>query len=403
VKILLGVCGGIAAYKAAELTREFQRRGAAVQIIMTESAERFITPLTLAALSGNQVMRSLWQPVQGDIMTGEPGSFDIEHIHVSQDADVLVIAPATANFIARLAHGFADDLLSAVCLAASIPIVVAPAMNVNMWSNPATKANIELLKQRDVHIIAPASGELACGMVGDGRLAEPFDIASRVLEIAQRKIDMAGETVLITAGGTREPIDAVRYIGNRSSGRMGVALADAALARGAKVILISASTTVEPPAGSENVRVTSAADMEVAVLAHLPRASVVIMAAAVSDYQVVSPALQKLKKTETLTLELTQTPDILRQVVQHRQVGTFVVGFAAETERVLEEGRRKLREKGLDMIIANDVSQLDRGFDADRNAGTILSEGEDVVLPVSSKRDMAEQILNHLQLRRAAR
>ncbi len=394
MKILLGVCGGIAAYKAAELTREFRRRGATVQVIMTANAERFVTPLTLAALSGNQVMTSLWQPVNSEVVTEETGAFDIEHIRIAQDADALVIAPATANFVATLAHGFSGDLLSAVCLATTAPLVVAPAMNTNMWTHPATQANMETLRQRNVQIIAPASGELACGMVGDGRLAEPVDIANRVFRIAQRTSDLADETILITAGGTREPIDAVRFLGNRSSGKMGFALADAALARGAKVILVSASTALPVPAGCDHIRVTSGAEMERVVLAELPRASMVIMAAAVSDYQVVSPSAQKIKKTDTLTLELARTPDILRKVVQHRRPGTAVVGFAAETEHVVEEGRRKLHEKGADLIVANDVSRSDTGFDADYNAGIVISETEEQTLPFCSKRDMAEHVLD---------
>ncbi|AFL89111.1 phosphopantothenoylcysteine decarboxylase/phosphopantothenate--cysteine ligase [Terriglobus roseus DSM 18391] len=394
MKILLGVCGGIAAYKAAELTREFRRGGATVQVIMTANAERFVTPLTFAALSGNQVMTSLWQPINSDVAADESGTFDIEHIHVGQDADVLVIAPATANFIATLAHGFANDLLSAVSLATTLPIVIAPAMNSNMWAHPATQANLETLRQRNVQIIEPGSGELACGMMGAGRLAEPIEIANRVFQIAQQGTDLMGETVLITAGGTREPIDAVRFIGNRSSGKMGFALAAAARARGAEVILISASTTLPVPAGCTHIRVTTGAQMEQTALAELPRASMVIMAAAVSDYQVLSPSAQKIKKTETLTLELTRTPDILRQIVQQRRAGTVVVGFAAETEHVVEEGRRKLREKGADLIVANDVSRAGSGFDADHNAGTLIFEAGQQVIPLSTKREMAERILN---------
>jgi phosphopantothenoylcysteine decarboxylase/phosphopantothenate--cysteine ligase len=397
LKILLGVCSGIAAYKAAELTREFHRRGATVQVIMTESAERFVAPLTFAALSGNQVMTSLWQPVNSDLAIGQPGHFDIEHIQVLQDADVLVIAPATANFIATMAHGFADDLLSCVCLAATIPVVIAPAMNVNMWSHPATQANLELLRQRKVEIIAPGSGELACGMVGNGRLAEPVDIANYVMRLLQRTTDLTGETILITAGGTREPIDAVRFIGNRSSGKMGFALAEAAVERGARVILVFASVSVPVPAGCEQVRVTTAAEMEQAVLAALPQASAVIMAAAVSDYQMASPAQQKLKKAESFTLHLNQTPDILRQVVQKKNPDTRVVGFAAETEHLLEEGRRKLRDKGVDILVANDVSQSDSGFESDDNAAVLLTAAEEVVLPHMPKREMAHRILDHLK------
>ncbi|SEB41677.1 bifunctional phosphopantothenoylcysteine decarboxylase/phosphopantothenate--cysteine ligase CoaBC [Terriglobus roseus] len=396
MKILLGVCGGIAAYKSAELTRELRRRGATVQVIMTANAERFVTPLTFAALSGQQVMTSLWQPVNSDVATDEAHGFDIEHIRVTQDADLLVIAPATANFIATMAHGFSDDLLSSVCLAAKMPIIIAPAMNSNMWSHPATQSNLVTLRQRNVHIVAPGSGELACGMVGDGRMAEPMQIADHVFELGQRTSDLAGETILITAGGTREPIDAVRYVGNRSSGKMGFALAESALARGAKVILISASTAIPVPVGCDHLRVTTASELEQQVLTQLDRASMVIMAAAVSDYRVVSPATRKLKKQASLTLELTQTPDILRQVVQARAAGTLVVGFAAETENILEEGRRKLREKGVDMIVANDVSGSDTGFESDDNAGVILWEGGEVRLHRASKRSMAGRILDHL-------
>lgn len=397
MKVLLGVCGGIAAYKAAELTREFHRQGATVQIIMTASAERFVAPLTFAALSGNQVMTSLWKPVNSEFSTGQPGHFDIEHIQVLQDADVLVIAPATADFIATMAHGFANDLLSCVCLAATIPVVIAPAMNVNMWSHPATQANLELLRQRKVEIVAPGSGELACGMVGDGRLAEPVDIANYVMRLMQRTTDLNGETILITAGGTREPIDAVRFIGNRSSGKMGFALAEAAVERGARVILVFASVAVPVPAGCEQVHVTTAAEMEQAVLVALPQASAVIMAAAVSDYHVATPAQQKLKKVESFTLHLNQTPDILRQVVQKKNPDTRVVGFAAETEHLLEEGRRKLRDKGVDILVANDVSQPGSGFESDENAAVLLTATEEVVLQHMPKREMAHRILDRLK------
>jgi phosphopantothenoylcysteine decarboxylase/phosphopantothenate--cysteine ligase len=276
-------------------------------------------------------------------------------------------------------------------------------MNVNMWSNPATQANLAILRQRGLHVIAPSSGELACGMVGEGRLAEPVQIADRVTELAQRAADLAGETILITAGGTRESIDAVRFIGNRSSGKMGYALAEAASARGAKVILISAVTTALPPIGVEHTRLTTAAEMERQVLTVLPRASMVIMAAAVSDYQISSPSSQKRKKTSTLTLELTETPDILRQIVRHRSAGTIVVGFAAETERVVEEGRRKLSAKGVDLIVANDVSGLSTGFDSDENDGILILPNEERTLPLSSKREMAESVLDALKSIRVSR
>ena len=401
MKVLLGVGGGIAAYKAAELVRELQRHGHAVQVVMTANAERFITPLTLATLSGNQVLRSLWSPAQPELATGTPEPFDIEHIRMGQQADCIVIAPATANLIARLAHGETSDLITAICLASTVPLLLAPAMNVNMWNHPATQANLATLRSRGARIIAPASGDLACGMVGQGRLTEPAEIAEAVSQTLRQTKDLAGQTVLITAGGTREPIDPVRFIGNRSSGKMGRALAEAALDRGAKVILITAAqSAAELPA--QVVEVNTAAEMQQAVLTHLPQATMVIMAAAVADFRVNNAAPQKLKKQSGLTLELTQTEDILKQIVQHRRAGTLVVGFAAETERVLEEGRRKLREKGVDVIIANDVSLPTAGFESEHNAGTFLTPDQEITLPHGTKREMADLIYTQLILLKAA-
>ena len=397
MKVLLGVCGGVAAYKAAELTRELQRRGAQVQVVMTAGAERFVTPLTFAALSGQQVLSSLWQPSTSESVAGDSNEFDIEHIRVAQEIDALIIAPATAHVIAKMAHGLADDLLSTICLATTAPVLVAPAMNVNMWRNPATQKNIEILRTRGIRVVAPSAGYLACGMVGEGRLADPIEIANAVFATIRQTCDLSGETILITAGGTREPIDSVRFIGNRSSGKMGVALAEAALARGAEVVLITAATARTSSSTWRQIQVNTAAEMQKAVLDELPHASVVIMAAAVSDYRIAHPVAQKQKKTETLVLELTLNEDILRQIVLKRQRDTLVIGFAAETEHVLEEGRRKLLEKGVDAIVANDVSQSDRGFDSDRNAGVLLMHNEEIVLPLSSKREMADRILDQLK------
>lgn len=402
MKILLGVCGGIAAYKAAELTRELQRRGAEVQVVMTAGAERFVTPLTFAALSGRQVLTSLWQPSTSETTTNISGAFDIEHIRVAQEVDAVVIAPATANIIAKLAHGITDDLLSTICLATTSPILLAPAMNVNMWNNKATQSNMDTLRERGLHIVAPASGQLACGMEGEGRLADLLQIADAVCNLVQPVQDLVGETLLITAGGTREPIDPVRYIGNRSSGKMGRAFAEAAVARGGQVKLVT-TTSISDPKGYEVVEVNTAAEMQDAVLAHLAWASTVIMSAAVSDYRVVQPSAQKLKKQNDLTLQLTQNSDILRQIVLKRHPETLVIGFAAETEHLLEEGRRKLHEKGVDAIVANDVSQQDSGFDVDRNAGHLLMRDEEIVLPSSSKRVMADRILDHLKPLKASR
>jgi len=391
VRILLGVCGGVAAYKAAELTRELQRRGAEVQVVMTAGAERFVTPLTFAALSGRQVLGSIWEPGVAEVACEGAGEFDIEHIRVAQEIDALVIAPATANTIAKMAHGLADDLLSTICLATTAPVWIAPAMNVNMWQHAATQENLATLRARGVRVVEPGAGYLACGMVGAGRLAEVEEIADAVF--ARR--DLVGETFLITAGGTREPIDPVRFLGNRSSGKMGMAFAVAAVSRGAKVLLVTAASG--DVAGCETVRVNTAAEMQTAVLGLLPRATVVVMAAAVADYRVAEVAGQKLKKRDGMTLELVRNEDILQRVVAEKMSGTVVIGFAAETERVVEEGRRKLREKGVDAIVANDVSRGDRGFEVDRNGGTLLMRGEEVELAVGSKREMAERVLDWVE------
>jgi phosphopantothenoylcysteine decarboxylase/phosphopantothenate--cysteine ligase len=368
---------------------------------MTAGAERFVTPLTFASLSGRQVLTSIWQPTIDERAGGDAGTFDIEHIRAAQDIDVFVIAPATANVIAKFAHGLADDLLTTMYLATTAPIVLAPAMNVNMWTNQATQQNIATLRERGVRIVAPTTGPLACGTIGEGRLATPEEIAEAVLDAARiatpKKRDLTGETILITAGGTREPIDPVRFIGNKSSGRMGFALAEASIDRGAQVILItSASNQRSLPC--EQIQVNTASEMKQAVLTQLPRASIVIMAAAVSDYRLARPASQKLKTQASLTLELERNDDILKLVVEQRRPGTIVIGFAAETERLLEEGRRKLREKGVDAIVANDVSHPDSGFEVDRNAGVFLTPDTEIALPSSSKRTMADRILDQIIL-----
>jgi phosphopantothenoylcysteine decarboxylase/phosphopantothenate--cysteine ligase len=384
----------VAAYKAAELTRELQRRGAEVQVVLTASGERFVTPLTFAALSGRQVLTSLWSASTGESAAQDAASFDIEHIRIAQEIDAVVIAPATANTIARLAHGMADDLLSTIVLATKAPVLLAPAMNVNMWHSASVQQNIATLRARGVRIMDPGAGELACGMVGEGRLAEPTEIADAVIAVLVRVRDLDGETILITTGGTREPIDAVRYIANRSSGKMGFALAEAALDRGARVILVTAAGAA--PLACEQILVNTAAEMQQAVLAQLSGATTVIMAAAVSDYSVAEPSQHKRKKTESLSLELTQNDDILKQVAQQRRPGTIVIGFAAETDDLLNEGRRKLREKGVDAILANDVSMAGSGFDASHNAGVLITHDEEFAIPHTTKREMADQILDRL-------
>jgi phosphopantothenoylcysteine decarboxylase/phosphopantothenate--cysteine ligase len=319
----------------------------------------------------------------------------MEHIRVAQEPDAILIAPATANTLAKLAHGIADDLLTTICLASQAPLLIAPAMNVNMWQHPATKANVAALRTRGAVVIEPTHGELACGMVGEGRLASIEEIAESVFSITRRGHDLAGETVLITAGGTREPIDPVRFLGNRSSGKMGVALAEAALARGADVILISAARPL-PELRCRQIAVTTAEEMLRAVLQELPRASMVLMAAAVADYRVAEPSVHKRKKTATLTLELVQNEDILMRVVRERRHGTLVVGFAAETNDLLEEARRKLRNKGADAIVANDVSRPDAGFESDNNEGFLLTREREIPLPLSTKRVMADALFDEL-------
>lgn len=395
MKILLGVCGGIAAYKSAELVRDLQRAGAEVQVVMTADAARFIGPLTLASLSGKQVLTSLWAPSIPETTGIEPQSFEIEHIRLAQETDAILIAPATANTLAKLAHGIADDLLTTICLASRTPLLIAPAMNVNMWQHPATKTNVATLRTRGAAVIEPGQGELACGMIGEGRLAANSEIVSAVLHAARHTGNLSGETILITAGGTREPIDAVRFIGNRSSGKMGFALAEAALARGAKVILISA---VKPPTelACQQIEVTTAGQMLTAVLNQLERASMLFMAAAVSDYRVINPATHKQKKTATLKLELVQNDDILMRAVRQRRHRTLIIGFAAETHDVLNEARRKLHAKGADAIVANDVSRIESGFETDLNEGVLITREEEFPFPLSSKRAMADAIFDRL-------
>jgi phosphopantothenoylcysteine decarboxylase/phosphopantothenate--cysteine ligase len=393
MKVMVGVSGGIAAYKAAEVVRALQRQALEVRVVMTEAAQQFVQPLTFAALTGHKVISNLW-PQAGD----EDASMDtsIEHIAEAQWADVLVVAPATAGILAKFAHGMADDFLTTMYLATTAPVLVAPAMNVNMWEHPATQANLEILKQRGVRVIEPGSGQLACGMIGPGRLAEPEYIASAVLSALGRSHDLAGETVLITAGGTREALDPVRFLGNRSSGKMGYALAEAAQSRGAKVILISAPSALYPPAHCELVKVTTADEMRAAVLSRMPEATLVIKSAAVADYRPRIVADQKLKRTGPMTVEFLPTEDILAEVVRQRKPGQLIVGFAAETENPLENGRAKLLRKGVDAIVVNDVSRAGLGFDSDRNGATFLTATTAIDLPEMPKRVMADRILDEV-------
>lgn len=390
MKVALGVCGGIAAYKAAEIVRLLQDRGIRVQVIMTDSAQEFVRPLTFAALSGEKVITGMFSREAGM----EPNiDSAIEHIAVAQSIDALLVAPATADVVAKFAQGIANDFLTTLYLATTAPVVVAPAMNVNMWEHPATQQNLATLRKRGVKIVEPGSGYLACGMTGPGRLAENEAIVGTALEALGSSQDLAGETVLITAGPTREKIDPVRYLSNRSSGRMGYALAEAALRRGARVLLVTGPTSLKPPSTAEVVNIQSAVEMTEAVLRLLPESSIVIKAAAVADYTITNPPDQKVKRSGPLKLELTPTADILAEIARHKK-GQIVIGFAAETENVVENARKKLASKSLDAIVVNDVSKEGVGFDTDRNAVTILTPSETIAVPETTKWDVAQRVLD---------
>jgi phosphopantothenoylcysteine decarboxylase / phosphopantothenate---cysteine ligase len=398
MRVMVGVSGGIAAYKAAELVRALQKHDLEVRVVMTNAAQQFIQPLTFAALTGHKVITNLW-PEAGtgeDASSGLAMDASIEHIAEAQWADALVVAPATAGILAKFAHGLADDFLTTMYLATAAPVLVAPAMNVNMWEHPATQANLETLRQRGVRVVEPGSGELACGMVGPGRMAEPEFIANAVLNALGRSHDLAGEVVLITAGGTREALDPVRFLGNRSSGKMGYALAEAAQSRGAKVILVSGPSALYPPAHCELVKITTADEMRAAVLARMADATLVIKSAAVADYRPSNIANQKLKRTGPMTIELLPTEDILAEVVRRRRPGQLIVGFAAETENGLENGRAKLLRKGVDAIVMNDVSREGVGFDSDLNGATFLTATTAIDLPEMTKRKLADRILDEV-------
>jgi phosphopantothenoylcysteine decarboxylase / phosphopantothenate---cysteine ligase len=392
MKVALGVTGGIAAYKAAEIVRLLQDRGIRVQVVMTRAAQEFVRPLTFAALSGEKVITGMFSPGEEQEPNIESA---IEHIAVAQAIDALVVAPATADAIAHFAQGIAGDFLTTLYLATTAPVVVAPAMNVNMWNHPATQANLEILRQRGVKIVEPGSGYLACGMTGAGRLAENETIVAAVLEALGASQDLSGETVLITAGPTREKIDPVRYLTNRSSGRMGYALAEAALRRGARVLLVTGPTALTPPGAAELTRVESAEEMRNAVLGLLPEATIIVKTAAVSDYRPKVTAGQKIKRKGPMTLELEATPDILKEISLRKQ-SQIVVGFAAETENVLENARQKLAAKHLDAIVVNDVSHEGVGFDSDRNAATILTHDEVVDVPETTKWEVAQRVLDQI-------
>jgi phosphopantothenoylcysteine decarboxylase/phosphopantothenate--cysteine ligase len=394
MRIALGVSGGIAAYKAAEIVRHLQERDIRVQVVMTDAAQEFIRPLTFAALSGEKVITGMFGS------HSEQPNLDsaIEHISVAQSIDGLLVAPATADVIAKFAQGIANDFLSTLYLATKAPVIIAPAMNVNMWEHPATQANLQVLRERGVRIVEPGSGYLACGMVGAGRLADPDEIVAATLERLGLNQDLAGETVLVTAGPTYEPIDPVRYLGNRSSGKMGYALAEAALRRGAKVILVSGPTALQPPGAAETIFVQTAQQMREAVLGRWEQASIVLMAAAVADYRVNNASPEKIKRNGAIELHLEPNPDILADLgsLRESRAGNtpVLIGFAAETENLLANARAKLAKKHVDAIVLNDVSRSDIGFNADCNEVTIITASEEIAVPTASKLEVAGKILD---------
>ncbi len=395
-RVALGVSGGIAAYKAAEILRGLQRAGCTVRVGMTKRACEFVTPLTFRALSGTHVVVDDYAPDNPD---------PIAHITFSQTVDLFIVAPATANIIAKFANGIADDFLTSTYLASNAPVLVAPAMNTTMWNHAATRRNLERLRADGVCVIEPDAGEMACGTFGPGRLSEPERIVAVALEMLSgqqghgRARDLSGERILLTAGATREEIDPVRFISNRSSGRMGFALAEAARARGAQVTVVAGVTSAPPPSDVRVLRVLSAEEMRRTALSEVENATVFIAAAAVSDYKPTTRAAHKIKKSgDTLTLTLEPTPDVLAEVGRARKEGLLLVGFAAETDDVLAHALEKLRRKNLDVIVANDITREGAGFDVETNVVTILTRdgAQPIALPLMSKLDAAHRILDEV-------
>jgi phosphopantothenoylcysteine decarboxylase/phosphopantothenate--cysteine ligase len=394
MRIALGVTGGVAAYKAAELVRRLQQEKLDVQVVMTRGAQEFITPLTFAALTGQKVITDLFAAAGGAPANVESA---IEHIAVAQRIDLLLVAPATADVLGKFAHGIAEDFLGTLYLATKAPVVVAPAMNVNMWDHPATQESVATLRKRGVHVVDPDDGYLACGMTGAGRLAATETIARKVCEVLGLRHNLDGHTVLVTAGPTCEDIDPVRFLTNRSSGKMGYALAEAATRRGARVILVSGPTELKVPDGVDWIPVRTTTQMHDAVLTRAGECSIVIMAAAVSDYRPAAAHDKKIKRGEgTLTLQLEPTADILAELGRAKK-NQVLVGFAAETDSVAEHARAKLERKLADMIVANDVTQEGAGFDTDTNIVTLFCrDGREIALPKLSKFDVANRIFDRV-------
>ncbi len=397
MNVALGVTGCIAAYKAVEILRGLQKRGASVSVVMTRHATEFVTPLTFQSISGSPVITEMFAP------TDDP---EIKHIQLAQSIDLLLVAPATANTLAKFANGIADDFLSTVYISTTAPVLAAPAMNVEMWAHPATQENVRRLRERGVEFVDPEEGYLACRTVGAGRLAEPDEIVRRALALMGSSVgaaDMSGERVLITAGPTQEALDPVRFLTNRSSGKMGYAVAEAAMARGAEVTLISGPVSLSPPRGAITIFVKSASEMHRAVMDNLEDATMVVMAAAVSDYRPAAVSQQKIKKNGGgIAIDLEPTDDILAAVCRER-ANRIVIGFAAETEHVIENARKKLAAKGADLIVANDVSAADSGFDVETNRIALVAADGVIELPLMSKREASDRILDAaLKLRGAA-
>ncbi len=392
-ELILGVTGSIAAYKAVYLLRELTRLGASVTVCLSEHAREFVGPLTFRTLSGRPVLTNLFDPQSADA---------VEHVALAERADAIVVAPATANLLAKAAHGIADDFLTTLLLAARRPLVIAPAMDGGMWEHPAVVANVATLRGRGAAVLEPDAGALASGLSGKGRFPEPDAIVEAIRRALTPARDLAGERLLVTAGPTREPIDPVRYISNRSSGKMGYGLAAAALRRGAAVTLVSGPTALTPPPGAVFVPVQTAEEMREAVLQHLADATLVIKAAAVADYRARQAAPVKLKGKRDLTLDLTPNPDILAEVAA-RRTGAFIVGFAAETHDVVAHARQKLESKGIDLLVVNDVSQRGIGFDAEENEVLLLDRWSgQKALPRMPKTDVADAILTHVLALRAS-
>ena len=393
--VVLGVTGGIAAYKSCEVVSRLRKQGAQVFVIMTKNACQFVAPMTFETLSNNPCVNDTFE---------RPERWEVEHVALAKKADLFLIAPATANIMAKMAHGIADDMLSTTVLATKAPVLLAPAMNTGMWTNEVTQENLRILKARGVITIGPEGGLLACGDVGAGRMSEPVDIVSRCVELLSVQHDLEGLRVLVTAGPTREPLDPVRFITNRSSGKMGYAIAEAAQKRGAHVTLVSGPVSIAAPGGVAMVSVQSTEDLLQQMTELAPQQDIIIQAAAPADYRAETVAPQKMKKNgnKGLTLKLVPTPDVARAVGELKQKGQTLVGFAAETENLADNAQKKLDSKNLDMIVANDVTKPGAGFDVDTNIAMLITRGKQTELPLMSKRALADAILDRvLELRRA--